>query len=115
MRQTCQSREETRSICGQNSNRGRRQLRPSQPGEYKDLFHTFECIVLPFTLRLLRLNVLLGWWQTEAGESKNHAERLLGLQWLHYLRRECPHHTAEPRGAFESAGKQQGMNGYMHS
>lgn len=35
MCQTCQSREETRQICGQNSNRRRWQLRPSQPGGCK--------------------------------------------------------------------------------
>lgn len=55
------------------------------------------------------LNPLLGWWEKEAGESKDHAERLPGLQRLHHIGRERPHHTAEPRGALESVAKQHGI------
>lgn len=43
--------------------------------------------------------VFVGWCEEEAGESKDHTERLFGLQWLHHISRECPDHTAKPRGA----------------
>ena len=56
----------------------------------------------------------VGWWEEEAAEGKDHPEWLFGLQWLHHLSRERPHRAAEPRGAFESAAKQQGAVGYMH-
>lgn len=61
-------------------------------------------------------HTLLGWWEEEAGEGKDHAERLPGLQRLHHLGRECPHHAAEPRGALESVAKQHGKThlGYVH-
>lgn len=56
------------------------------------------------------LSLLLGWREEEAGEGKDHPERLLGLQRLHHLGRERPHHSAEPRGALESVAKQHGIN-----
>ena len=58
-------------------------------------------------------HVFAGWWEAEAAESKDHAEWLSGLQWLYHIGWERPHHTAEPRGALQSAWKQQGRHEYQ--
>lgn len=113
VRQTCQSREERREVFGQDSNRGRRHVHPNQPGGCEYVSSTVSSskpFALPSCPQIDQtLNTLPGWWEEEAGESKDHAERLPGLQRLYHLGRERPHYTAEPRGALESFAKQHGI------
>lgn len=75
MCQTSQSGEEIRQLCRQNSDRRRRQLRPSQSGGNR--LGPVEGLNTSDVHR--STGVFSGWRQEEAGEGENHAERLSGV------------------------------------